>query len=43
MLARRYQRTFGRPLNLRNPQTFNEKLHWLMLYYRPPLATTVAD
>ncbi|MGH7373024.1 MAG: ATP-grasp fold amidoligase family protein, partial [Candidatus Rokuibacteriota bacterium] len=43
VLARRYQGTFGRRLNLRHPQTFNEKLYWLMLYYRPPLATTVAD
>ena len=42
VLARRYKQTFGRPLNLRNPKTFNEKLYWLMLYYRPPL-TTVAD
>jgi teichuronopeptide biosynthesis TupA-like protein len=23
--------------------TFNEKLYWLMLYYRPPRATTVSD
>ena len=43
VLARRYRRTYGRPLNLRSPQTFNEKLYWLMLYYRPPIATTVAD
>ena len=43
VLARRYKQTFGRPLNLRNPKTFNEKLYWLMLYYRPPLVTTVAD
>ncbi len=43
ILARRYRRTFGCPLNLRNPQTFNEKIYWMMLYYRPPLATTVAD
>lgn len=43
MLGRRYKQTFGRPLNLRNPKTFNEKLYWLMLYYRPPLVTTVAD
>ena len=42
VLARRYKQTFGRPLNLRNPKTFNEKLYWLMLYYRPPLVTTVA-
>jgi hypothetical protein len=42
-LARRFQRTFGRPLNLKNPQTFNEKLFWLMLYYRSPLVTRLAD
>ncbi|HSL50865.1 MAG TPA: ATP-grasp fold amidoligase family protein [Candidatus Deferrimicrobiaceae bacterium] len=43
VLARRYRQTFGRPLNLRDPRTFNEKLCWLMLYYRPPLVTAVAD
>jgi hypothetical protein len=43
VLARRYRRVFGRRLNLRDPQTFNEKIYWLMLYYRPPLATMVAD
>ncbi|MEX2222444.1 MAG: ATP-grasp fold amidoligase family protein [Candidatus Rokuibacteriota bacterium] len=43
VLARRFKRTFGRRLNLRNPQTFTEKLYWLMLYYRPPLMTQLAD
>ncbi|HKW93170.1 MAG TPA: ATP-grasp fold amidoligase family protein [Methylomirabilota bacterium] len=43
ILARRYRRIFGRRLNLWSPKTFNEKLYWLMLYYRPPLATTVSD
>jgi teichuronopeptide biosynthesis TupA-like protein len=43
ILARRYRRTFGQALDLRNPQSFNEKLYWLMLYYRPPLVTTVSD
>lgn len=43
VLARRFQRAFGRPLNLKNPETFNEKLIWLMLYYRTPLVTRLAD
>lgn len=43
MLTRRFERTFGRRLDLRNPQTFNEKLYWLMLYYRPPLMSRLAD
>ena len=33
----------GYPLNLRNPQTFNEKLNWLKLYNRNPLYTTLVD
>lgn len=43
VLARRFKRAFGRPLNLKNPQTFNEKMLWLMLYYRTPLVTRLAD
>jgi hypothetical protein len=43
VLARRFKRTFGRRLDLRNPQTFNEKLYWLMLYYRPPLMSQLTD
>ena len=43
VLARRFERTFGRPLNLKDPQTFNEKLFWLMLYYRTPVVTRLAD
>lgn len=30
-------------LNLKNPQTFNEKLQWLKLHDRNPLYTTLAD
>jgi len=30
-------------LNLKNPQTFNEKLQWLKLYDRNPLYTQLAD
>ena len=41
--ARRFKRIFGRRLDLRDPRTFNEKLHWLMLCYRPPLMSQLAD
>lgn len=27
-----YKKTFGRSLNLRNPKTLNEKIHWLKFY-----------
>ena len=30
-------------LNLKNPQTFNEKLQWIKLYDRNPLYTTLVD
>ena len=30
-------------LNLKNPQTFNEKLQWLKLYDRKPIYTTMVD
>lgn len=33
----------GRPLDLANPRTFNEKLQWLKLYNRNPLYTTLVD
>lgn len=32
-----------RELNLKNPQTFNEKLQWLKLYDRKPEYTTMVD
>lgn len=38
-----YKNYFGKPLNLKNPQTFNEKLQWLKLYDRNPLYTTLVD
>ena len=43
MLARRFERAFGRPLDWKNPKTFNEKLFWLIRYYRTPLVTRLAD
>ncbi len=33
----------GYPLDLRNPQTFNEKLQWLKLYNRRPEYTQMVD
>ena len=34
---------FGRELNLKNPETFSEKLQWLKLYDRKPLYTQMVD
>ena len=34
---------FHKALNLKNPQTFNEKLQWLKLYNRRPEYTMMAD
>lgn len=39
----RYRATFGKKLNLKNPQTFNEKLQWLKLYDRKPEYTKMVD
>jgi hypothetical protein len=39
----RYRAATGRPLNLKTPETFDEKLFWLMLYWRDPLKTQCAD
>lgn len=30
-----YKKQMGRPLNIQNPQTFNEKINWLKLYHYP--------
>lgn len=38
-----YKQKLGRNLNLENPQTYNEKLQWLKLYYHNPLLTTLVD
>lgn len=38
-----YRHVVKKKLNLRNPQTFNEKLQWLKLYDRNPLYTTLVD
>ena len=42
-LKMRYRAAFGKKLNLKNPQTFNEKLQWLKLYDRRPEYTDMVD
>ena len=39
----KYRNHFYRKLNLKNPQTFNEKLQWLKLYDRRPEYTRMVD
>lgn len=39
----RYYFEMGKKLNLKNPQTFTEKLQWLKLYNRKPEYTTMVD
>ena len=38
-----YKKMMGKTLNLRNPETFSEKLQWLKLHDRNPLYTTLVD
>lgn len=38
-----YRLHLGKKLNLKNPQTFNEKLQWLKLYNRRPEYTIMVD
>ena len=42
-IKRKFKSCMGRPLNLDNPQTFNEKLQWLKLYDRKPGYTVMVD
>lgn len=39
----RFKDSMGKDLNLKNPQTFNEKLQWLKLYNRNPEYTKMVD
>jgi len=43
IIERTFRETFGRDLDLGNPQTFNEKIAYKMLFDRRPLLTRVAD
>lgn len=38
-----YRLKMGKPLNLKAPQTFQEKIQWLKLYNRRPEYTTMVD
>ena len=38
-----FARRMSYKLNLKNPQTYNEKLQWIKLYDRNPLYTTLVD
>lgn len=40
---RRFRRTFGYPIDWRRPKSFNEKILWLMRYYRWPIMTQLVD
>ena len=39
----RYKRVTGKKLNLKRPKGFNEKLLWLLLYWKKPLVVQCAD
>ena len=43
VIKQQFKEYLGYELNLENPQTFNEKLQWLKLYYHDPLMTKYAD
>ena len=42
-LKKCYKLRLGRPLDLSNPKTFNEKLQWLKLYNRQSIYTNMVD
>lgn len=42
-LKRKYKKVFGHKLNLKNPQTFNEKIQWLKLHDRKPAYKRLTD
>jgi hypothetical protein len=39
----RYGAYTGKKLDLNNPVEFNAKIHWLKMYYHPPILTQLAD
>jgi hypothetical protein len=43
VVTQNFERVFGRPPNLRNPATFNEKVAYKILYDRRPILTRLAD
>ncbi len=43
LLAKVFEKQHGYKMNFRNPQTFNEKLMWMKVYYQEPLITKCCD
>lgn len=43
MLKLQYRIKMGKKLNLKNPESYNEKLQWYKLYYRNPLMPKCVD
>lgn len=43
LLAKVFEKQHGYKINFRDPQTFNEKLMWMKLYYQEPLITKCCD
>ena len=43
VLRNQFKYKFGKKLNLKSPQTFNEKLQWLKLYNRDPNQIKLVD
>ena len=43
LLKARYFQVFHRPLDLKHPQTFNEKIQWMKIYDRDPRYTVLSD
>ena len=42
-LNKEFLKRFGKTISKENPQTFNEKIQWLKLYWRDPIAEKCAD
>ncbi|MFC6465189.1 ATP-grasp fold amidoligase family protein [Marinilactibacillus sp. GCM10026970] len=42
-VKRLYENKTGKKLNLKNPETFNEKIQWMKINYRNDLLTTCVD
>ena len=42
-LERKYESIFNIKLDLENPETFNQKIQWLKLYFRRPEFTQYVD
>lgn len=43
LLGKIFEKQHGYKIDFRNPQTFNEKLMWMKLYYQEPLITKCCD